>query len=35
MGATRYIQKTSDPQHLQRELQSALFSDAKPVDRVS
>jgi CheY-like chemotaxis protein len=29
MGATRYIQKTSDPIHLKRELQSALFSDAK------
>lgn len=35
MGATRYIQKTSDPTHLQRELQSALFSDATPVDKVS
>jgi two-component system, chemotaxis family, response regulator Rcp1 len=31
MGATRYIQKTSDAAHLQRELQSAFRSDPAPV----
>jgi len=31
MGATRYIQKTSEPEDLQRELSTALRSDLKEV----
>ena len=34
MGATRYIQKTSDASYLQRELRSALFPDPKPVNSI-
>ena len=34
MGATKYIQKVADPQYMKRELESALFSDARPADKV-
>ncbi len=33
MGATRYIHKTGDMSHLERELKSALFTDTTPANK--